>query len=769
MMKIQPATLNVIDKIISLIVKDQKTVVDAIKLKAYLSENISKDMTELFIAIDEQTQQVIGMIQAFKSYSTIGRSQYRFISEIYIDPQMQQSTIIKELLNALELIAIQNNNSHFDVQIKINDTALQQALLDKGFYKDDGYMTFVKDLTTIYDGARSKTITSDTKLAYTIRKAITSDINNLIALINHYLEFYHITFDENKDKAFLFTNLDDKRSDIFIAIDKDNQILGFTQLYRCRNQEYLGDYYILFDLFVSSNVRKNGIASELLESAERFAFQQGAKFIELQTALANKAAQQLYRKHGYNEKQIISFVKNLPKNGVNNSTLCNTFLVLDATLSQQQIWHDVAVTPNTLKYNMSWCWKMTGHVSIDEITNAWKKLIILFPSLHTYFRYQDNKLYQIINSTIVPKCDVKEVGDINEDQIMILINNYTHHHFDLKHAPLCKAYLFITKHNTFYLGFTFHHMVLDGHSIPIIMKKFCESYQNPLANIEASNTINITLLTRFLVQEKQQIASSKYIEAKVFWQNYLKNIPMKINFPMTSQSTNQKNQRRNLSFSISTELKGQINTFVVRNNITLFIFMSAVFSILLSQYSQQQKFTIGYPFGRRTKEFVDLVGYHVNLLPLAIDFTANKTFISLLNSIKQHRTEIKQNGLDHYPYVEMVKDLRILPLNNTALFNAIISPTRFASLSISGIQFNELSLDSAENLTDLMLFYDENQTQSIECGIEFNTQIFGEETLQKFINDFKLLVSQLTNHLDQSIDLLLPHNPNINKTQFTNV
>jgi ribosomal protein S18 acetylase RimI-like enzyme len=57
--------------------------------------------------------------------------------------------------------------------------------------------------------------------------------------------------------------------------------------------------WILNDLYVEADARKQGIGEMLLHKARDYAIETGAKSISLSTAPDNYSAQQLYEKNGY--------------------------------------------------------------------------------------------------------------------------------------------------------------------------------------------------------------------------------------------------------------------------------------------------------------------------------------------------------------------------------------------------------------------------------------------------------------------------------------
>jgi ribosomal protein S18 acetylase RimI-like enzyme len=122
-----------------------------------------------------------------------------------------------------------------------------------------------------------------------------------VGLFNQYRIFYQQFSDIGMAKAFIEARLQNQESIIFVAMDKD-QPVGFTQLYPKYSSVRLVKNWILNDLFVDINCRKQGIGEVLIKTAMDFAKKQGATFVQLETAVNNYTAQSLYEAIGF-EKQ----------------------------------------------------------------------------------------------------------------------------------------------------------------------------------------------------------------------------------------------------------------------------------------------------------------------------------------------------------------------------------------------------------------------------------------------------------------------------------
>lgn len=132
-----------------------------------------------------------------------------------------------------------------------------------------------------------------------IRKAEIADLDALVKPFLAYHEFYKRHTAPDQARAFLAENIRRNRSVIFIALNDAGEIAGFTQLYERLSSLSMTHYLYLSDLYVDSNLRRNGVARALMNQAKTYATSRGASSIQLETAHTNKQAQRLYESLGY--------------------------------------------------------------------------------------------------------------------------------------------------------------------------------------------------------------------------------------------------------------------------------------------------------------------------------------------------------------------------------------------------------------------------------------------------------------------------------------
>ena len=135
-----------------------------------------------------------------------------------------------------------------------------------------------------------------------IKRLNSSEVNLVANLFDKYRVFYGQTSDIELARNFVQKRLDNNESIIFVAIvqNGENPIpVGFTQLYAKYSSVRTIRNWILNDLYVERDYRKQGIGETLIRATMEFAQKSGSKFVELSTALDNLTAQGLYQNIGF--------------------------------------------------------------------------------------------------------------------------------------------------------------------------------------------------------------------------------------------------------------------------------------------------------------------------------------------------------------------------------------------------------------------------------------------------------------------------------------
>lgn len=137
-----------------------------------------------------------------------------------------------------------------------------------------------------------------------IRKAVIDDLEQVAVLFNAYRQFYAQENDIALARQFMKSRLTNHDSTIFVAVNAEQKIVGFCQLYPTFCSVIAAPICVLYDLFVDPSTRKTGAGRLLMLTAQAHAENNGFARLDLTTAKNNVAAQALYESLGWERDEI---------------------------------------------------------------------------------------------------------------------------------------------------------------------------------------------------------------------------------------------------------------------------------------------------------------------------------------------------------------------------------------------------------------------------------------------------------------------------------
>lgn len=135
-----------------------------------------------------------------------------------------------------------------------------------------------------------------------IKKAGIENLNEAVPLFDAYRVFYKQPSDEKAAADFLQERIMKNESVIFLAY-ADNVAVGLCQLYPLFSSVGMQRVWLLNDLYVNEAARGQGVAAALLQQAKEFGIETNARWLSLETAADNLAAQSVYDKNGWKRSE----------------------------------------------------------------------------------------------------------------------------------------------------------------------------------------------------------------------------------------------------------------------------------------------------------------------------------------------------------------------------------------------------------------------------------------------------------------------------------
>jgi len=132
-----------------------------------------------------------------------------------------------------------------------------------------------------------------------VRKVTAEDVPGLAILFDAYRVFYEMDSNISAAEQFLTERISKQDSEIFVATDPRNNLIGFVQLYPLFSSTRMKRLWLLNDLYVESAQRGKGISKKLIYEAQQLCIDSNSCGLILETAKKNIIGNKLYPATGF--------------------------------------------------------------------------------------------------------------------------------------------------------------------------------------------------------------------------------------------------------------------------------------------------------------------------------------------------------------------------------------------------------------------------------------------------------------------------------------
>ncbi|MEO6695101.1 MAG: amino acid adenylation domain-containing protein, partial [Ignavibacteria bacterium] len=317
--------------------------------------------------------------------------------------------------------------------------------------------------------------------------------------------------------------------------------------------------------------------------------------------------------------------------------------------------------------------------------------------------------------------------------------------FNMEQAPLMRCAQIKLGSESYQFVWSFHHILMDGWSYPIIQKEVFSYYESFVKNNEISLPTPL-LYKHFIVWQNQQ----DKVKAENFWRKELEgfNSPTSLKdiYKLRNTNENLPEEINDLGINLSKELSLKLQNLAKQNQLTLNTIIQGVWSIILSTYTGERDVLFGGVVSGRTpnlKGVGSMVGMFINTLPVRINVDKEKEIIAWLKQLQLNHIE-----RDQFSYSSLVDIMELSSVpKGTPLFENIIVFENYPldeSLSegIAGITIKNLRAFERTNFPLTILVAPGSE---LTIHISYETDKFDKTFIEQILKNFETLLENFSN------------------------
>ncbi|MBR3003100.1 MAG: amino acid adenylation domain-containing protein [Clostridia bacterium] len=464
--------------------------------------------------------------------------------------------------------------------------------------------------------------------------------------------------------------------------------------------------------------------------------------IKLTSILQNKYnieinSSQIYKL--FNIKELSQFILKNYNNKTKSIIKKTNLKYYPLSSAQKRIYYASKMSSKPLLYNISGGLLVRKILDENKIKNIFKKLINIHSSFKTCFKIIDNEPKQIILDNV--SVDIKTYKKENIEPKDI-IDSFPKE-FDFEKAPLVRVEIDYLDNEKTLILIDSHHLILDGTSLNILIREFCDLYNNSEIEFEKIEYKDYTIWENDLLKsDKLKVIEKNWLDAF-----NKKEIPI-INLPYDYALPQQKTFNGNtITMKLDKEIFEKISILSKHYKISSNIFFLSVFYILLYKYTGQDRIIIGTPMsGRFNHDLENTIGMFVNNIPLTKQINPNISFLDFVNEVKNKIINTLADGI--YPYDMFTKALN---LSSTSSLFDVMFIYQSESTHLPKIENHKIKIIPATTKTAKYNLSMEIIPSTRRLNIEYNADLFEENTINDIMKHYLFVLNNLMNNIDTKI------------------
>jgi amino acid adenylation domain-containing protein len=406
------------------------------------------------------------------------------------------------------------------------------------------------------------------------------------------------------------------------------------------------------------------------------------------------------------------------------------------------------INVKSVNYNISAVLELEGVLEKERLENIFLQLIHRHESLRTSFaeiegnpvqQIHDDVEFEIEYSDLTPE----DKEDCSSQLATSAVKNFIRP-FNLSRAPLFRVGLIKIEKTKHLLMVDMHHIITDGASIAILTQDFAAIYNGeklPALRLQYKDYSE----WQKIQQQKENIK-----QQGIYWIKQFEGKIPQLNLPGDYPRPAIKSVEGNsISFEIEPDETKAIKEWILEEDVTLFMLLLAVYNVLLWKVTGQEDIVVGSGvMGRSHPDLNSIIGLFINMLALRNYPEGEKPFREFLMEVRESTLNAFEN--QDYHFEDLVKQvLETRDPGRSPLFDVIFSVQnlRFPTEELPNLKIKPFPHEKPISKYDMFVLATE-VGDKLNFTMDYSTKIFKQETIEKFIEYFKKIVSSVLENKD---------------------
>ncbi|MFE5647485.1 amino acid adenylation domain-containing protein, partial [Rhodococcus sp. NPDC056516] len=313
------------------------------------------------------------------------------------------------------------------------------------------------------------------------------------------------------------------------------------------------------------------------------------------------------------------------------------------------MFHASLAATSTDVYTAQLCVELEGVVDSERVRGAAAGLLVDHPNLRAAFVYDSNGVpaQLIVDDAEIPwsEVDLTEQGSATEAELRRCLDEDRRAPFDLASPPLLRLTLLRTTATRCVLAVTNHHIVLDGWSMPLLVRELLMRY--------AADGLPVDRVPPDLPESPSYRTYLEWLADRdpdtslAVWEDAMRGVEEPTLLADPAPNVEQ-GVPEEVIVDLPEPVVDGLSALVQRSGITMNTVVQAAWGVLLSRLLSREDVVFGATVSGRTPELPgveNMVGLLINTLPVRVQLDPDETWTQLLARLQDEQVSLLEH---HY-------------------------------------------------------------------------------------------------------------------------
>ncbi|CAM4006604.1 non-ribosomal peptide synthetase [Pseudoalteromonas byunsanensis] len=415
------------------------------------------------------------------------------------------------------------------------------------------------------------------------------------------------------------------------------------------------------------------------------------------------------------------------------------------SMLQQGMWlHSQRHSQNSSPYLEQAVMKFEGELDIEAFAYAWQQVIATHSILRSAFVNGIEEPLQVV----IEKCELPFQVDelllkkLSHEQITAYIDSLASQEIDagidLTCAPCMRLRLVPLTENQYGFIWTYHHLIMDGWSLPILFANLMSLYNARISG------------------KALQISPDNYRDyiayllntgdggEQAFWRKYLWDAkePTLLSAHIATPANSSQQHIKELEIELDPRQCEQLREFAQTHGFTLNHVLQAVWGYWLSVCCDKDYALFGQTISGRPSDLTNVeqkVGLYINTQAVKLDIPATGTVVDYINSVKQNHLQLAQYSHSALTLVHDCSEIE----NGTELFDALYVFENYPTDPLDSTEHTpfKVTQQSHKDETHYPITFVVGTGQRLSLTLGYDISLFSHSTAKQSLETIQWLLS----------------------------